>query len=58
VSVHLPAYRAREMEMYEEAGFLRESQRRQAVFHNGEYYDELVYSLLRPEWKKMLVEVA
>lgn len=58
VSVHLPAYRTCELEMYEEAGFLRESQRRQAVFHNGEYHDELVYSLLRPEWKKLLQEVA
>ncbi len=58
VSVHLPAYCTAEMEMYEEAGFLRESQRRQAVFHDGEFHDELVYSLLRPEWKKLVQEVA
>jgi len=58
VSIHIPAYKLDELTMYEEAGFLRESQRREAVFYNGKYYDELVYSLLRPEWKKLVQEVA
>lgn len=57
VSVNIPAYRRREMEVYEEAGFLRECQRRQAVFYAGEYQDEMVYSLLQPEWKKLDQEV-
>ncbi len=57
VSVTIPAYNEDEIALYEMAGFLRESQRRQAVYHDGKYYDELVYGLLRPEWMK-LQEVA
>ena len=39
------------IQLLESAGFLREIQRREAVFSNGKYYDELIYSLLKPEWK-------
>ncbi len=43
--------------MFEAAGFLREVQRREAVYFDGCYYDQLGYALLKPEWKKRLEEV-
>lgn len=52
VGVDIPAYKEEEITLYEEAGFLRESQRRQAEFYNGKYYDQMVYAMLRSEWKK------
>jgi len=58
VGVQLPAYSKDEIALYEEAGFLRESQRRQAVFFEGRYHDELVYGLLKSEWKMRHQEVA
>lgn len=57
LTLFIPSYNEAEIDLYEKAGFLRESQRRQAVFYDGKYYDELVYSLLRPEWKKLNLEV-
>ena len=58
LGVQLPACSTDEIALYEAAGFLRESQRRQAVFFEGHYYDELVYGLLRSEWKMRQQEVA
>lgn len=58
LGVQLPACCTDEIALYEAAGFLRESQRRQAVFFEGHYYDELVYGLLRSEWKMRQQEVA
>jgi RimJ/RimL family protein N-acetyltransferase len=55
--VELTASNPDELTLYEKAGFLREVQRREASFHEGKYYDELGYALLKPEWKKMQEEV-
>lgn len=49
--VTIPGFETETIQFYESAGFLREIQRREAVFHIDKYYDELVYSLLKPEWK-------
>lgn len=38
--------------LYEEAGFIREGRKRQAVYKNGEYSDLLLYSLLRDEYDR------
>lgn len=57
VCVEIPSYREAEIALYEEAGFLRETQRRQAVFHNGSYYDDLLYGLLQLEWMMKQQEV-
>ena len=57
LSLFIPSYNEAEIDLYEKAGFLRETQRRDAVFYDGRYYDELVYALLKPEWKKLNVEV-
>jgi RimJ/RimL family protein N-acetyltransferase len=36
---------------YEKAGYVREGVQRQAVFADGQYYDMIVMSVLRPEWE-------
>lgn len=51
VSVYTTTCDDHEIALFESAGFLRESQRRQAVYRDGSFYDELVYGLTRPEWK-------
>lgn len=37
---------------YEKSGFTLEGRKRQAVFKNGSYYDILIMSILRSEWKE------
>jgi RimJ/RimL family protein N-acetyltransferase len=57
VTAQTQGHREDEIKLLEQAGFLRESQRRQAVFQDGKYRDELVYGLLRNEWKERNKEV-
>jgi RimJ/RimL family protein N-acetyltransferase len=52
VSAYTTTHHEHEIALLEKAGFLRESQRRQAIYYNGRVYDELVYGLLRTEWKR------
>lgn len=55
----LPSWCVDEVQLFESAGFLRETQRREACFYEGRYYDELGYALLKPDYKKQkAVEVA
>ncbi len=49
----IPGCNLDEMQLFESSGFLREIQHREAAFFNGQYYDLMIYSLLKPEWKKM-----
>jgi RimJ/RimL family protein N-acetyltransferase len=35
---------------YEKAGFAEEGRRREAVWHDGRWYDEVLMSVLEPEW--------
>ena len=51
--LEVSGYRVEEMQLFEEAGFLRETQRREASYIDGHYYDQMVYSILKPEWKKL-----
>ena len=37
-------------ELYSSANFFLEVRQRQAVYHQGRYWDRLHYGLLRPEW--------
>jgi len=57
VCVNLPSYRETEIAWYEEAGFLRETQRRQAVCHDDRLYDDLIYGILRYEWQQKQQEI-
>jgi RimJ/RimL family protein N-acetyltransferase len=43
--------------LFEKAGFLREVQRKEALFFDGKYFDQLDYAILKPEWKKLQEEV-
>lgn len=43
--------------LFERAGFLREVQRKEGSFFDGKYIDQLDYSILKPEWKKLQEEV-
>ena len=45
------------MKIFERSGFLRETQRREALFFDGRYFDQLDYAILKPEWKKLQEEV-
>jgi len=54
--VVLPGFDVDAIGRYEQAGFLRETQRRQARFRDGQYYDELIYAILKPEWKDRIKE--
>jgi RimJ/RimL family protein N-acetyltransferase len=51
--LEVSGHRIEEIQLFEEAGFLRETQRREASFFDGRYYDQMVYSILKPEWKKL-----
>lgn len=39
---------------YEKAGFKREGVRRKLIYRNGRYYDALMMSVLREEWREDL----
>jgi RimJ/RimL family protein N-acetyltransferase len=53
----LSEHNPQKMLLFERAGFLREVQRKEAVFFDGKYYDQLDYAILKPEWKKLQEEV-
>ena len=42
------------MQMVEKAGFEEEARRREAAFHNGEYWDVVHMGLLREKWETKL----
>lgn len=45
-------FNARSLAMQKKIGFVIEGRRRQAIFKNGAYADEIVLGLLKEEWKK------
>jgi RimJ/RimL family protein N-acetyltransferase len=40
------------LKMHEKLGFREEGRRRQNIFREGFYHDEVIFGLLREEWKK------
>ena len=46
------SFNERSIKMHLKMGFREEGRRREAVFKNGEYCDEVTFGLLREEWKK------
>jgi RimJ/RimL family protein N-acetyltransferase len=38
--------------MHLKLGFREEGRRRELIFRNGAYYDEVMFGLLREDWKK------
>jgi len=45
-------FNKRSIGFHKKVGFEREGIRRQAVFRDGQFRDELIFGLLREEWKK------
>ena len=45
------AFNKRAIKAYEKAGFTRDGKIRDGVFHKGKYYDILIMSIIRDEWK-------
>lgn len=46
-------FNVRSLKMHEKLGFQVEGCRRQNIFKNGAYHDEVILGLLREEWKKL-----
>lgn len=53
----LSEHNSAKLEIFEKTGFLREVQRREGLFFDGKYYDQLDYALLKPEWRQLQQEV-
>lgn len=53
--VYLMVYEdnARAIHTYEKSGFQHEGRLRQAIYRKGKYYDELLMSILRPEFDEL-----
>lgn len=47
------AFNKRSINMHLKLGFKKEGRQRQKIFKNGGYIDEVLFGLLREEWKKM-----
>jgi len=54
----LAEYQIDLIDLMENAGFLMEVRRRQALYRNGRYHDALHFGLLKTEWKTQPVEEA
>jgi RimJ/RimL family protein N-acetyltransferase len=46
------SFNERSIKMHLKVGFREEGRRREAIFKNGDYYDEVIFGLLCEEWKK------
>ncbi len=54
----LAGYETDMISLYESKGFLREVQRREAAYHAGRYWDEVIYAILKPEYKNRIEEAS
>ncbi len=50
IQLDLVAFNQAGMRAYEKAGFVEEGRRREAVFHDGRWYDEVLMGILDHEW--------
>lgn len=46
-------FNERSIRLHKRVGFKEEGRRRQDVFKNGQYHDEVQFGLLRSEWKRL-----
>jgi UDP-4-amino-4,6-dideoxy-N-acetyl-beta-L-altrosamine N-acetyltransferase len=51
IQLHVYEYNQRGIRCYEKVGFRKEGVLRQDQFHDGRYWDTIVMSVLRAEWK-------
>jgi RimJ/RimL family protein N-acetyltransferase len=47
-------FNIRAYKSYLKVGFVEEGRKRQARYHNGKYYDEIIMAILREDWEKKL----
>ena len=47
------SFNERSIKLHFKVGFKEEGRRREAIFKNGAYIDEVIFGLLREDWKKM-----
>ncbi|MEU9096851.1 GNAT family protein [Streptomyces sp. NPDC048361] len=52
ISLGVYAFNPRAQRAYEKAGFVVEGVRRDVLLHEGEWVDEIVMSVLPPEWRR------
>ncbi|MHA2289133.1 MAG: GNAT family N-acetyltransferase [Promethearchaeota archaeon] len=45
-------FNTRAFKAYQKVGFVEEGRKRQARYHNGKYYDEIIMAILKDEWEK------
>jgi RimJ/RimL family protein N-acetyltransferase len=50
VQLEVWAFNDRALRCYRSAGFVEEGRRRQVTFHDGRWHDEVLMSVLQPEW--------
>jgi RimJ/RimL family protein N-acetyltransferase len=53
ISLTVYAFNPRARRVYEKAGFVEEGRERQAVRLDGERYDDIMMSILAPEWEAL-----
>ena len=52
ISSSVFSFNERSIKMHLKLGFEKEGIRKELIFKNGQYHDEVVFGLLRKEWKK------
>ena len=45
-------FNSRAYKSYQKVGFVEEGRKRQARYHNGNYYNEIIMGILREDWEK------
>jgi len=56
IELVLYEFNIRAYKSYQKAGFIEEGRKRQARYHNGKYYDEIIMAILRENWEKKIKE--
>ena len=55
VELGVYAYNTRAHAIYRSLGFTEEGRRREVVLHDGVFHDEIIMSMLEPEWRATLL---
>jgi RimJ/RimL family protein N-acetyltransferase len=56
VQLDVLAFNVRAIAAYRKAGFVEEGRRREAVLHDGRWYDDVLMSILEQEWRAAATE--
>ena len=46
-------YNVKAIKSYKKAGFIEEGRKRQFMWYNGRYHDEIIMSILAEEWREI-----